>query len=170
MAPMKRDEWENIEELFHAARDIEAEKRSAFLDEACAGDAGLRLRVERLLEEDPDADSLLGKPAIDFVSAMVSGDTPQTIPPGSLLEHYRILSVVGAGGMGTVYRARDLKLDRDVAIKVLPPAFTMDPERHSRFQREARILASLNHSNIGAIHGLTEGVGVRALVLEDRKS
>ncbi|HET9942828.1 MAG TPA: protein kinase [Terriglobia bacterium] len=162
---MTRDEWEKIEELFHEARAIEAEKRSAFLDEACASDAGLRLYLERLLAENPDADSLLGKPAIDFVSAMVS-TAPQTIPSGTLLQHYRILGTLGAGSMGTVYRARDLKLGRDVAIKVLPPAFTADSERLTRFKREARVLASLNHPNLGAIYGLEEGEGTRALILE----
>jgi serine/threonine-protein kinase len=165
MAPMSREKWENLEELFHAARGIEAEKRSAFLDEACAGDAALRLRVERLLAENPDADSLLGKPAIDFVSDMLS-NAPQTIPAGTLLQHYRILGTLGAGSMGTVYRARDLKLDRDVAIKVLPPAFTADTERLARFRREARVLASLNHPNLGAIYGLEESEGTRALILE----
>jgi serine/threonine protein kinase len=79
---------------------------------------------------------------------------------------YRILAAIGAGGMGEVYRARDTKLDRDVAIKVLPEAFNRDPDRLARFRREARALAALNHPNIAAIYGLEESDGVHALVLE----
>ena len=79
---------------------------------------------------------------------------------------YKILSQLGAGGMGEVYRARDTKLGRDVAIKVLPPMFTADRERLARFEREARLLAALNHPNIGAIYGLEDTTDVHALVLE----
>ena len=79
---------------------------------------------------------------------------------------YEILSALGAGGMGEVYRARDTKLNRDVAIKVLPDFFASDPERLARFTREAQTLASLNHPAIAHIHGLEESGGVRALVME----
>ena len=85
---------------------------------------------------------------------------------GTTLGPYEIQAKLGAGGMGEVYRARDTKLDRDVALKVLPEAFTSDPDRLARFEREAKVLASLNHSNIGGIHGLEESDGVKALVLE----
>ena len=85
---------------------------------------------------------------------------------GTRLGPYEILSALGAGGMGEVYRARDTKLDRDVAIKILPEAFAADTERLARFQREAKTLASLNHPNIAHIHGLEESDGVRALVME----
>ncbi len=85
---------------------------------------------------------------------------------GQTLGHYRIIEKIGAGGMGEVYRARDTKLDRDVALKVLPEAFTSDPDRLARFEREAKVLASLNHPNIGHIYGLEEADGVKALVLE----
>ena len=85
---------------------------------------------------------------------------------GKTLGHYEILEPLGSGGMGEVYRARDTKLERDVAIKVLPEDLAADPDRLARFDREAKLLASLNHSNIGAIHGLEECDGVRFLVLE----
>jgi serine/threonine protein kinase len=85
---------------------------------------------------------------------------------GTRLGPYEIQSAIGAGGMGEVYRARDTKLNRDVALKVLPDLFAADPERLARFQREAQVLASLNHPNIAAIYGLEEADGVRALVLE----
>src|SRR6266850_6149814 len=89
-----------------------------------------------------------------------------SVGPGSRLGPYEILSALGAGGMGEVYRARDTKLGRDVAIKILPELFAADPERLARFEREAQVLAALNHPNIGAIYGLEDSNGIRALVLE----
>ena len=88
------------------------------------------------------------------------------LQPGTTLGPYSVTAKIGEGGMGEVYRARDTKLDRDVALKVLPEAFTQDPDRLARFEREAKVLASLNHPNIGHIYGLEEADGVRALVLE----
>ena len=85
---------------------------------------------------------------------------------GKILAHYEIMSLLGRGGMGEVYRAKDQKLGRDVAIKVLPEEFTKDSERVARFQREAKLLASLNHPNIAAIYGLEESDGTHFLVLE----
>ena len=85
---------------------------------------------------------------------------------GTRLGAYEVIGLIGQGGMGEVYQARDTTLDRDVALKVLPEAFTADPDRLARFEREAKVLASLNHPNIGSIYGLEEAEGVRALVLE----
>jgi Tol biopolymer transport system component len=89
-----------------------------------------------------------------------------TLSAGTLIGSYEILAPIGAGGMGEVYRARDSKLNREVAIKVLPAAFTNDPDRMARFEREAQVLASLNHPHIAAIYGLEESDGMRALVME----
>ena len=88
------------------------------------------------------------------------------LQPGATLGPYSVTAKIGEGGMGEVYRARDTKLDRDVALKVLPEAFTSDPDRLARFEREAKVLASLNHPNIGHIYGLEESEGTKALVLE----
>ena len=85
---------------------------------------------------------------------------------GSRLGHYEVTALIGEGGMGQVYQATDTKLNRQVALKILPEAFATDPDRLARFQREAQVLASLNHPNIAAIHGLEESDGIRALVLE----
>ena len=85
---------------------------------------------------------------------------------GSRLGHYDVTALIGEGGMGQVYQATDTKLNRQVALKILPEAFTTDPDRLARFQREAQVLASLNYPNIAAIHGLEESEGTRALVLE----
>src|SRR6202163_1732606 len=84
---------------------------------------------------------------------------------GDKFGHYQVLSLLGQGGMGEVYRARDTTLKRDVALKVLPMTFLRDPERMARFQREAEVLASLDHTNIGHIHGIVDSADSRGLVL-----
>jgi serine/threonine protein kinase len=89
-----------------------------------------------------------------------------TVVPGARLGAYEVLSPLGAGGMGEVHRARDTKLGRDVALKILPDTFTHDPERLARFRREAQVLAALNHPHIAQIHGLGEANGTQFLVLE----
>ena len=92
------------------------------------------------------------------------------LQPGTTLGPYEVTAQIGEGGMGQVYRVRDTKLDRDVALKVLPDAFASDPDRRARFEREAKVLASLNHPNIGAIYGLQKSGDTRALVLNDQGS
>ena len=133
-----------------------------FLTEACKGDDGLRQEVESLLEYEPASARFLERPA-----AVMAVDAASVI---SMIDRqigpYTIIAPLGAGGMGEVYRARDSKLGRDVAIKILPSHFTADPERRARFAREARTLATLNHPHIGAIYGLEESDGIAALVLE----
>ncbi len=88
------------------------------------------------------------------------------LSPGTWLNHYEVLGHLGTGGMGEVYRARDNKLQREVALKVLPQAFAQDPERVARFRREAQVLAQLNHPNIAAIHSVEESGGTHFLVME----
>ena len=89
-----------------------------------------------------------------------------TLQPGSRLGPYEVFAAIGAGGMGEVYRARDRKLQRDVAVKVLPESFAQDAQRLASFEREARTLAARNHANIAAIDGVEEAGGVNALVME----
>ena len=89
-----------------------------------------------------------------------------SLSAGTKIGPYEVIGLIGQGGMGEVWQARDTKLDRDVALRVLPEAFTADPDRLARFEREAKVLASLNHPNIGSIYGLEEAEGVKALVLE----
>jgi eukaryotic-like serine/threonine-protein kinase len=89
-----------------------------------------------------------------------------SLTPGARLGPYEVVSPLGTGGMGGVYRARDTKRNRDVALKILPEAFAFDPDRLARFKREAQVLASRSHPNIGGIYGFEESNGVRALVLE----
>ena len=132
---------------------------------ACGRDEGLRREVEALLAHARKAEGFLETPLGD-VAAHVLADEHAASLVGRQIGPHRILSLLGAGGMGEVYRARDTKLGRDVAIKVVPDASLSDPERLARFEREARVLATLNHPHIGAIYGLEEADGIRGLVLE----
>src|SRR5919109_1344926 len=100
------------------------------------------------------------------VSDTIVSDSFPSALTGRRLGVYHLQTLLGAGGMGEVYRARDTRLGRDVGMKIPPPAFIADPDRLARFEREARVLASLNHPNIGAIYGLEEADGLRGLVLE----
>ena len=155
---MSPDRHDRVSELYHAASAHPPEKRDAFLTDACGKDVELRAEVESLLRFDGAASPFLETPA----AALAAPSDMLNRQLGS----YTIVAPLGAGGMGEVYRARDTKLGRDVAIKILPSHFTSDPERRSRFAREARLLATLNHPHIGAIYGLEEADGVTALVLE----
>ena len=141
--------WSDLEALFHEALARPPADRAAFLAERCAGRRELRAEVEAMLRahEEAAASALEVPPA-----------SPMQLMPGVRLGSYEVLAEIGAGGMGQVYRARDTKLRRDVAIKVLPPVFTTDPERRARFEREARVLAALNHPSIAAIYGIEDGL------------
>ncbi len=160
---MDQERWRRVEGLFHSALERGPEARQAFLDVACGGDTDLRRQVELLLAKNEEAGSFLETPA---VRDMTATQTAAEALLGREFGPYRIVSPLGAGGMGEVYRAHDSKLGRDVAIKTLPPEFAHDPERLSRFRREARTVASLNHPNIAAIYGLEESGGIDCLVLE----
>ena len=160
---MSSDRQNLVSDLYHAALARAPEERSAFLQAASNGDEALRLEVESLLAYESAAARFLESPA---VGAERHGGHGSPALIGRQLGPYKILSTLGAGGMGEVYRARDTKLDREVAVKFLPPTFTADPERRARFAREARLLASLNHPHIGAIYGLEEAEGETALILE----
>jgi serine/threonine protein kinase/Flp pilus assembly protein TadD len=162
---MTSDRWQRIEQLYHATLEREENQRAAFLKEACAGDDALRQEVESLLAHEKGVGSFLEAPALEAAAKMLSKDVGRSLV-GHQIGSYQVLSLLGAGGMGEVYEARDSKLGRNVAIKVLPAAFAHDPERLSRFEREARMLASLNHPNIATIHGLEQTDGVQCLVME----
>jgi eukaryotic-like serine/threonine-protein kinase len=158
-----RDRWRRAEELFHAALARPPEDRAAFLDEINAEEADLRREVGLLLASDERAAVFLESPAVLPADAVLAVRGSLV---GRQLGTYRLLSFIGAGGMGEVYRAHDDKLGRDVAIKTLPPEFARDDGRLARFHREARTLAMLNHPNIAAIYGLEESDGLDYLVLE----
>src|SRR3989475_2976915 len=161
------DRWQHVERLDHDARARGESERSAFLRDACGGDETLRREVESLLAYASDVQKFMDAPAIEVAAAaFVPSETVIRPLAGRLLAPYEMGSLLGSGGMGEVYRARDTKLGRDVAIKILPRAFIEDADRRARFEREARLLAALNHPHIGAIYGFEDREGIHALVLE----
>jgi serine/threonine protein kinase len=162
---MTPERWRQVEAIVHAALARRESERMAFLADACAGDEALRLEVESLLTQQASADRFLKDQAIVAAAQMLS-ESETSVLTGRRLGAYEVQARLGAGGMGEVYRARDTQLGRDVAIKILPSLFTRDTDRLARFEREARVLAALNHPHIGAIYGLEDVDGVRALVLE----
>ena len=152
-----------VNELFHAALELAPETRLTFLKSACGEDTDLRHQVELLLAKQEQAGRFLETPAIAYTAVT---QTATMNLPARLFGAYRIITPLGAGGMGQVFRAHDNKLGRDVAVKFLPAEFARDPDRLARFRREARTLASLNHPYIGAIFGLEEDGDMECLVLE----
>ena len=164
------DRWSATERIFHAALERPAEARDAFVAEACGDDDDLRREVQSLLDEVPatgfvTSSGFLNEPALQIAAGLVSSASIAPLT-GQRIGVYSITELLGVGGMGEVYRARDTRLGRDVAIKVLPPRLTADADRLARFEREARMLASLNHPHIGMLYGLEESGGHSALVLE----
>jgi len=160
---MNPDRWRRVAEVYDAAMEREPAARGAFLADACAGDAALYREVESLIAAEHVP--LVVDQSMEAVASAVLKDTPR-LEPGADLGPYRVEALIGAGGMGEVYRARDTKLNRDIALKVLPESFTRNPDRLARFTREAHLLASLSHPNIAAIHGFEDRGEVHALVLE----
>ena len=155
-----------ISGLCHAALERNASDREAFLREACAGDEALRQEVESLLRYDHAGAGFMERPAVEEVARLVSHPESNVDLSGRYLGVYQIEALIGAGGMGEVYRARDTKLGRHVAIKVLPRTLTLNADRRARFEREARLLASLNHPHIAQVYGFEESDEVAALVME----
>ena len=161
--------WQEVERLFNAALEQDPEQRERFLNEACAGDEPLREEVESLLSNS-EPSGPLEAPAMEIMAERIASDGEAaegtTGVIGKTLGRYLISRALGHGGMGEVFQADDLTLGRKVALKFLPEAFTGNPERMARFEREAKLLASLNHPNIAAIYGLEQAEGKRFLVLE----
>jgi eukaryotic-like serine/threonine-protein kinase len=153
---MKPEQWQQAREVLADALELKPEDRPAFLDRACSSDHALRREVERLIAASDEARSdFLQSPAVRV-----------TLLPGTKLGAYEVKALVGAGGMGEVYRARDTRLQRDVAIKVLPSLYAGDSDRLRRFEQEARAAAALNHPNILAVHQLGTYEGAPYLVSE----
>src|SRR5215813_4655896 len=150
---LKPEQWQRVEELYHAALDHRPESWESFLVTACNGDMALRQEVESLLAADGTA-AIVDQPALEIAAELLDDGAP--LPVGKQLGPYRIERLLGTGGMGRVYRARDTRLNRTVAIKISREEFT------ERFEREARTVAALNHPNICQLYD----IGPNYLVME----
>jgi serine/threonine protein kinase/Tol biopolymer transport system component len=153
---MTPDRWQKVQELLAAATELEPASRGEFLDEACRGDPELRAEVDSLLSSLEKAPmGFLESPAIDAVPGQLP-TSPKTASPslvrGARLGPYEIYDLLGAGGMGEVYRAKDTRLNREVAVKILPRSFVQNPAAVARFEREAQAIAAMSHPNIRSIH------------------
>jgi serine/threonine protein kinase len=151
---MKPERWRHIDKLLGEALELEASRRAVFLDQACAGDDELRRKIDALLAAHEQAENFIEAPAITAAAQKLAEEARSIV--GRELGHYEVLALVGAGGMGAVWKAKDTRLDRAVAIKTLPSEFERHPDRLVRFERDAKLLASLNHPNIAAIYGFEE--------------
>jgi serine/threonine protein kinase len=159
------DRWATVERLYHATQALAIEERASYLAEACAGDDSLRSEVESLLTQHGSGTDVLTRGAVAAAAGLVS-DIGRSMVAGRRFGVYQVLAPLGAGAMGEVYRARDTRLGRDVAIKIVPHEFASRPDRLARCEREARMLAALNHPHIAAIYGIEDDEGIHALVLE----
>jgi eukaryotic-like serine/threonine-protein kinase len=162
---MSPDRWRQVEHLYHAASERAPEERASFLDQACVGDEELRREVESLLISHDEAGTFIDKPPDDVVAGMMAEEQARSMT-GRTLGHYKLHSLLGAGGMGDVYQARDLRLDRDVAVKILPEHLAGHPDALKRFGREARAVAALSHPNILSIFDFGAEAGLNYAVME----
>lgn len=161
---MNRERWQQVDELFQAALQRPRESRMSFVVEACDGDEALRQEVQQLLVAFDAAGNFLETPAGE--SFGLNEKHGPSLTAGQTLAHYQIGSQIGAGGMGEVYLASDLKLDRRVAIKILPAQFTKDAAQVQRFEREARAASALNNPNIITIHEIGNEGDVHFIAME----
>ena len=161
---MKSDRWQRVNQIFEAALEFAAEERRAFVSGACDGDASLRQEVESLLVAHNEAESFMERPAVAEVVEAVLGS--EKLFKGQRVGQYKILGELGQGGQGAVYQALDTKLNRTVALKLLPPELTVNEINRKRFQREAQLASALDHPNICTIHDLTEFDGLHFIVMQ----
>jgi serine/threonine-protein kinase len=161
---MPDEHWENLKEIFNAAVALNPVERAAYLEEVCAHDIPLRKSIESLIKSHEEPEAFVDAPAYQAAAEMLVDG--QDFEAGQMVAHYRILSLLGEGGMGKVYLAQDTKLHRKVSLKFLAKSLTQEPGRLHRFEQEARSVSKLNHPNILTIHEIGEADGQRFMVTE----
>jgi serine/threonine protein kinase/tetratricopeptide (TPR) repeat protein len=164
---MNRDRWQEIKRIFDAALDRAPSQRSEFVAEACRDDDELFAEVNSLLRSLDDARGFMEQPAVGEVAEQIAAGRTGKYSKGQSVGQYRIISELGTGGQGTVYKAVDTKLDRMVALKMLPPdAASVDEASRRRFRREARLASLLDHPNICTVHDLVQADGSAFIVMQ----
>jgi serine/threonine protein kinase/Tol biopolymer transport system component len=165
---MTADQWQRVEALYHAALELPVGERKDFLVRASSGDEVVRRKVEALLKSHDEGGGFLDKHALEVAArttAMRAGVRGGSLL-GATISHYKTLSLCGVGGMGEVYLAEDERLDRKVALKILPHEVGRDEERMLRFTREAKAASALNHPNVATIYDVGESDGVHFIAME----
>src|SRR5215813_10171215 len=166
---MDAKRWGQIKEIYDRALDLSGDEREGLLAEACAGDDDLRREIESLLAAHADAGTFLQSPAVEVAARYIVADEVPPLAPqliGRELSNYKIISLLGRGGMGEVYLAEDKRLHRKVALKLFPARFANDAERVRRFEREASAASATNHPNILTIHEIGQAEGLRFIATE----
>ena len=153
---MNNERWQEVERLYHLTLEKQPKDRAAFLSQACAGDEALRREVESLLAYEDQAKDFIESPALEVAAKTMSTNGSRTVAVGDTIKQYRVVSHVGAGGMGEVYLAEDTRLRRKVALKFLPFMLTKDPAPLHRFEKEALAVAALSHPNVCTIHEIIQ--------------
>ncbi len=152
---MDSERLKQVEEIYHAALEIAPAERESFFKESCRADENLRHEVESLLAFENTFDSFIDTPC-ESLAAEIFSEKEISDFIGRQINQYKVLSLLGEGGMGGVYLARDTRLDRQVALKILPPGFVGEQARLGRFVREAKAASALNHPNIITIYEIGE--------------
>src|SRR5499426_3571701 len=162
---MTPEQWKKLDALFHEALEYEKEARAAHLAKVCGDDEQLRGEAERLLAAHEREGSFIDSPIFAEPTGLTADDLNQSLV-GRRIGPYQVISLLGRGGMGEVFLAEDTRLERKVALKILPGAFTQSPDRLRRFEREAKAASALNHPNILTIHEIGESDGAHYIVSE----
>lgn len=161
---MSDQHWKNLKEIFHGAIALPPKSRAGYLDQACNGNLSLRAAVESLIKSHEETTNFVDSPAYEAAAEMLGGD--HELKSGHTISHYQIRSVLGEGGMGKVYLAHDTKLDRNVALKILPLESASNQESMRRFTQEAKTAAALHHPNIAQIFEIGEHDNTRYISME----
>src|SRR2546427_2424455 len=162
---MTPERWRQVEDLYDLVVRRDASERHTFLRQACNGDEEMEREIESLLAHAEPAEQFMEAPGMAVLAEAMAQDNPSSMI-GRQLGVYQILSFLGAGGMGEVYQARDTRLGRLVALKILPPGMATDPERKRRFAQEAKAASALNHPYIVTLHDVGSSDGIEFLVME----
>ncbi|HEV2834814.1 MAG TPA: protein kinase, partial [Pyrinomonadaceae bacterium] len=168
---MNRERWQQISQIFNSAIALDNEARAAYVNEQCAGDDVLRAEVEKLIDshQQASAEDFIGGCAADDGAALLIDDAEaeaRRLKKGQQFGSYTILDRLGTGGMGEVYLAKDSRLERTVALKVISPDIAADKRRMQRFSQEAKVASSLNQPNIVTIFEFGEVAGLNFLATE----